>query len=149
MTKYNTDLIHNLVNSGSNESSFSAYDYLYDNMENTNSSYSSGSGSQHLAAILQQLFSKMLDNQTEFISQSNSPLSDSTSSSLFPTSLFSYETFLSTSKNTKNSYHLFTSISLWFVLIINPIVVSNITKICKGHRRIRSKICHPHGSRSQ
>jgi hypothetical protein len=125
MTKYDTDLINNLVNgpSTSNESLFSAYDYLVDNNENNNSSYSGG-GSQHLATILHQLFSKMLDNQTKFISQSNFPLLNSSSSSLFPTSLFSYETFLPTSKSNKNSYHLFTSISLWFVLIINPIVVN-------------------------
>lgn len=119
MTKYNTGLINNMMNftSISNESLSPAYDYLYDNIENNNNtSYSNGdSGSHHLAMILQQLFSKMFDNKTSLKLQTNSLLSDS--------SLFPYETFLPSSIGNKNSYYLFTTISLWFILIINPIVV--------------------------
>jgi hypothetical protein len=131
MTKSN--ILSNLVNaiSGPNESSFSAYDYLYDNIENNNNNNNAtnsnfNNGPQHLATILQQLFSKMADNQTTYKSQSNSPLFDSSSSSLFPTSLFSVETvFPSSSSTTMNTkyYHILSYISLWFVLIINPIVV--------------------------
>jgi len=129
MTKHN--IISNLINvaSGTNESSSFAYDYLYDNIENTNTNYSIG-GPQHLATILHQLFSKMADNQTTYKTQSNSDLSES--SSLVPTSLFSFETVLPSSISNKNSYHVLSLISLWFVLIINPIVVNNkITKISK------------------
>jgi len=130
MTKYSTDLpsniVSNLVNvpSGTNESSSFAYDYLYDNIETTNTNYSVG-GPQHLATILHQLFSKMADNQTTYKTQSNSVLSDSSSSSLFPTSLLSFETVLPSSISNKNSYYVLSFISLWFVLIINPIVVNN------------------------
>jgi hypothetical protein len=127
MTKSNTNnIFSNLLNivSGINESSFSAYDYPYDNIETNNTNYFLG-GPQHLATFLHQLFSKMADNQTTYKTHSNSTLSDSGSSSIFPTSLFSFETFLSSSTIDTNSYHILSFISLWFVLIINPIVVNN------------------------
>jgi hypothetical protein len=109
MTRYNPV---NIV-SGTNDSSSFAYDYLYDNIENINTSYSVG-GPQHLATILHQLFSKMANNQTTYKTQSNSALSD-----------ISFETVLPSSTSNKNSYHVLSFISLWFVLIINPIVVNN------------------------
>lgn len=125
----NSNILSNLVNaiSGPNETSFSAYDYLYDNNENNNNNNTSsffGNGPQHLATILQQLFHKMADNQTTYKTQSNSPLFDS-SSSLFPTSLYSFEAVLPPSTSTTNTrfYYILSFLSLWFVLIINPIVV--------------------------
>ena len=93
----------------------SNYDYLYDSHENNQQRYQSlnySGGSQRLAKMLQQL-AKMFNNQSSF------PL-DPTSSSLFP-----YETFLPSPVRNTNSYHLLTSISLWFVLIVNPIVVNS------------------------
>ncbi len=128
-TDLSNNIVSNLVNAASvsNESSFSAYDYLYDNIENNNNnntSYFGSSGPQHLATMLHQLFSKMADNQTKYKTQSNLPLFDS-SSSLLPTSLFSFETFLPSSTSNTNYYHVLSYISLWFVLIINPIVVNN------------------------
>jgi hypothetical protein len=121
MKSSTNNILSNLVNvgSGSNENSLSAYDYIYDNIENNNTSYSAA-GPQHLATFLQQLFSKMSDNKTTYETQSHFP-----SSSIFPTSLFSYETLLPSSISNTNSYHLLSFISLWFVLIINPIVVKS------------------------
>lgn len=106
----------------SHENFSSNYDYLYDSHENNQQRYQSlnySGSSQRLAKMLQQL-AKMFNNQSSFPSDLNFPLLDSTSSSLFP-----YETFLPSSVRNTNSYHLLTSISLWFVLIINPIVVNS------------------------
>ena len=105
----------------SNENLSSTYDYLYDSSEMQQSPMNTSRNSQHLATILQQFFAKMLNNQTTFQSDFNFPLADSSASSAFP-----YETFVPTSVRTTNSYHLFTTISLWFVLIVNPIVVKII-----------------------
>jgi hypothetical protein len=123
MTEYNSELTNhifsNLVNvvSGqqTNESSFLTYDYLYDNMENnTTTTNASPSGSHHLATILQQLFSKMSDNQSAYKPPKNPDLSSSS---------LSFETLLPSSASNANSYRLLSLISLWFVLIVNPIVV--------------------------
>jgi hypothetical protein len=118
---YNTELVNSVVSNlvnfmpENNESSLSAYDYLYDSGEN-NMSHSGGS--QHLEAILQQLFSKMSDNQT----LSNLGLSSSSTEMKFPSSL-SFVSTLPASSNDANSYRILSFISFWFVLIINPIVV--------------------------
>jgi hypothetical protein len=114
--EYNTELVNNIVSNlanivpRNNESLLPAYDYLYDSIDH-NMSYSGGP--QHLETILQQLFSKMSDNQTTH----NIPSSSSSSSSL------SFVSSLPSSSNDANSYRLLAIISLWFVLIINPIVV--------------------------
>lgn len=123
MTEYSTELTNNMVSnlvnaiSGTNESSFSAYDYLYDTIENNNNTiFSTNSGSQQLATMLQHLYNKMSDNQTTHKSQSNLDLFGSKFS-------LSYEKFLPSSTTNTNPYWLLSSISFWFVLIVNPIVV--------------------------
>ena len=115
---YNTDLANNVFSnlanliSGNNESSRSTDDYFYDNRE-YNLTYAGGS--QHLESILQQLFSKMSDNETA----SSGSLSTGIR---FPSSLSLVST-LPSSSNDANSFRILSFISLWFVLIINPIVV--------------------------
>ena len=110
--EYNTgitdDLVSNLAHiiPKHNESIIPVDDYLYDHMKHNGSDYSGES--QHLAAMLQQMFSKMSDNQTAF------DLSFQTESS---------SSSLPSSSNDANPYHLLSVISLWFVLLINPIVV--------------------------
>ena len=127
MTEYNSELTNHIFSSianvvsgqQTNESSFLTYDYLYDNMENNiNTTNASPSGSHHLATILQQLFSKMSDNQSVYKTPKNSDLSSSSLS-------LSFETLLPSSTTNANSYRLLSLISLWFVLIVNPIVVRN------------------------
>jgi hypothetical protein len=115
-------IVSNLFNgiSGINESSYSSYDYPYDTMDyynNNTSSFGSG-GSQHLSKILQQLFSKMYDDETISETSLNSNLSS------FPTSLLSFETLLPSSATNPNSYRFLSFISFWFVLFVNPIVVN-------------------------
>ena len=95
--------------SGPNESAIGPYDYLYDNSDNVNSNGStsglfggSGNEPQHLAFMLAQLFSKISDNPN------NSKTSTSAGS---------------LSSNETHSYRLLALLSLWFVLILNPIVV--------------------------
>ena len=119
--EYNTGIANNLVSNLANfvpkhnESTIPAYDYLYDSADNNTSHYSGGS--QHLATMLQQFFSKMSDNQTTFdLPFGLSSQTDSSSSSL------------PSSSNDANPYHLLSVISLWFVLLINPIVVIIKTK---------------------
>jgi hypothetical protein len=120
--EYNTELVNNIVSNlanivpRNNESFLPAYDYLYDSTDH-NMSYSGGS--QHLETILQQLFSKMSDNQTTHTSS----LSFSSSSRVISPSSLSLVSSLPSSSNDANSYRLLAIISLWFVLIINPVVV--------------------------
>ena len=131
--EYNTKLTNNIVSSltnivpGNNESLFSAYDYLYDSTEYNmnNSSMNHFGGSQHLATILQQLFSKMSDNQTTYNIVSSSSSSSSASSGVLSPSSLPFVSFLpsSSSPSDANSYRLLSIISLWFVVIVNPIVV--------------------------
>ncbi len=105
--EYNTEIANNLVSNLANivpkynENIIPAYDYLYDSTDH-NMSYSGGP--QHLATMLQQFFSKMSDNQTIF------------------------DLSLSSSSNDENSYRFLSIISLWFVLLINPIVVKEQKK---------------------
>jgi hypothetical protein len=112
--EYNTGIANNLVSNLAiiipkyNESISPTYDYLYDSTDH-NMSYSGGS--QDLEIMLQQFFSKMSDNQTTYDLPSGSSLRKESSSSL------------PSSSNDANSYHLLSIISLWFVLLINPIVV--------------------------
>jgi len=123
--EYNTELVNNVVSNlvnivpGNNESLFPVYDYLYDSAD-YNMNYSGGP--QHLETILQQLFSKMSDNQTTYNIPSSSGVSFSSSRIVSPSSL-SLVSSLPSSSNDANSYRLLAIISLWFVLIINPIVV--------------------------
>jgi hypothetical protein len=129
--EYNTELVNNLVSNlanvapGSNESLFSAYDYLYDSTENNinNNSMSYSGGPQRLATILHQLFSKMSDNQTTYNIPSSSDLSGSSSSDRSALSSLPLVSFFPSSPSDANSYRLLSIISLWFVLIVNPIVV--------------------------
>lgn len=125
MTKYQTDINNNIFsnfispNLVTNESSYSAYDYLYDtNDNNITSNQQTVGGPQQLAIILQHLFSKMADNKTSSKTHSNTP-----SLTIPLVSTISYETILPLSKTQTNSFYLLSLISLWFVLIINPIVV--------------------------
>jgi hypothetical protein len=121
--EYNTELDNNLVSNlanitpGSNESSLSIFDYLYDSTDNNiNDNVNHTGGPQHLATILQQLFSKMSDNQTIFNIPSSSSLSSASSTGILSQSL-------PASSNDPNSHNLLSTISFWFVLIVNPIVV--------------------------
>jgi len=110
--EYNTGIANNLVSNLAiivpkyNESISPTYDYLYDSTDH-NMSYSGGS--QDLEIMLQQFFSKMSDNQTIYDLPSGSSSRTESSSS-----------------NDAKSYHLLSIISLWFVLLINPIVVKKI-----------------------
>ena len=129
MPELTASLINTLTNG--NESLFSAYDYLYDQMEqyNTNNlstTYSTGNGPQRLAAYLQQLYSKMSDEKPVDKLLSNSNLTDVSSSLSFSTSLLSMESLLPTSISKSHSYHFLSIISFWIVLIVNPIVVKNV-----------------------
>jgi len=125
--EYNTELDNNIVSNlayiapGSNESSLSIFDYLYDSTDNNiNDNVNHTGGPQHLATILQQLFSKMSDNQTIFNIPSSSSLSSPSSTGILSRSS------LPASSNDPNSHNLLSTISLWFVLIVNPIVVKTI-----------------------
>ncbi|CAF1525404.1 unnamed protein product, partial [Adineta steineri] len=136
MTEFNTEIANsiltNIINvaSSTNDSLYAAYDYLSDNndqqitINNSKAMYSNGNGPQHLATILQQLFSKMSDEKTIYRTSSNSTLSDSSSLSTFPTGLLPFNTLLLSSTNNTNSFYLLSLISFWIVLIINPIVIS-------------------------
>ena len=126
-----------LVKTSMNESFLSAYDYLYDTDDNSkNNSASSNSpspfgasapDSQHLASILHHLllFSKMSDNQSS--SRTGSGSSAFGSWVTDPASFLSLEGFIPSASlpNTAHSYRFLSLISLWFVLIVNPIVVSS------------------------
>ncbi|CAF0858442.1 unnamed protein product [Adineta steineri] len=94
--------------SGSNESLLSVYDHLDDNTRNNMTSNTGDS--QQFAAMLQQLYSSMSDNQSSYNFPSRSSLSSS-SIRKFPAS-----------SNDLNSYIL-SVVSLWFVLLVNPIVI--------------------------
>ena len=130
--EYNTGIANNLVSNLANivprynESLMPAYDYLYDSTDQ-NTSYSSGS--QHLALMLQQFFSKMSDNQTMF------DLSPSSSSQTKTSPSLSFVSSLPSSSNDADSYRFLAIISLCFVLLINPIVV----KIIETFKKLISK----------
>ena len=128
----------NLLQTSTNESVFSAYDYLYDSNDNNNNNSSSGSnsngfslfgspasGPQQLASILQELFTKMSDNESSSRNPSGSNIFGP--SARYPPSFLSLEAFIPSAAlpNTAHSYRFLSLISLWFVLIVNPIVVSS------------------------
>ncbi|CAF3059868.1 unnamed protein product [Rotaria sp. Silwood2] len=126
--EYNTELVNNfmlnLANKvpGNNESLFPTYDYLNDHTENNmNNNMSYSGGLQHLSVMFQQLLSKISDNQTTY-NTSSSSLSSPFSGTLFSSSL-SFVSSLPSSVNDANSYRLLSIISLWFVLILNPILI--------------------------
>ncbi|CAF3490520.1 unnamed protein product [Rotaria sp. Silwood1] len=126
--EYNTEFVNsiilNLANKvqGNNENLFSAYDYLYDNTENNmNHNMSYSKSLQHLSVMFQQFLSKISDSQTIY-NTSSSNISSSSFETLFPSSL-SIVSSLPSSLNDPNSYRLLSVISLWFVLIINPILI--------------------------
>jgi hypothetical protein len=100
--EYNNPVL-NLANIESkyNESLMSIYDDSIDH----NMNYSVGSFD--FAILLQQFLSKISDNQTTYDLDSSSQAESSSSS------------------DDENSYRLLSIISLWFVLLINPIVVKN------------------------
>lgn len=131
--EYNTELFNNIFSNlanfipGNNESSLPTYDYLYDNTDH-NTNYSGGP--QHLETILQQLFSKMSDNQTIHNMPSSSNIAFSSSSSGVISPSLSIVSSLPSSSNDANSYRLLSIISLWFVLIINPVVVKKKRFFC-------------------
>lgn len=126
--EYNTELINNIVSNlanivPKNDSSIATYDYIYDSMDHQ---INSSGGSQHLETILQQLFSKMSDNQTTYNipSKSLSALSSASSSSSLSSLSFVSSLPSLSNDNNKNSFHLLSIISFWIVLIVNPIVVT-------------------------
>ena len=135
--EYNTDLVSSAVSGldnmlpTSNETISSVFDYLYDIQDtnvNNNNTLPSPAGSQHLAAILQQLFSKIADNRTALnghnISSSSAVASSfSLATGEFSSAFLSLGFHLPISSNGAESYRLLSIVSLWFVLIINPIVV--------------------------
>ena len=116
--------------SASNDSIYTAYDFPFDANENPHYNSSllapAGESSQHLTSILQQLFNRMSDNNSLFRSYSSSRASPSASSTpVYPSFVHSVEIlFPSHSPELGRSFHYFALISLWFVLIINPIVVT-------------------------
>lgn len=131
LPEYNTELVNNIVSNlaniipRTNESFSSTYDYIYDSSTDYNMNSTTGSDSQPLEIILQQLFSKMFDNQTVY----NVPSSSSVVLSSLgnkPSSSLSLVSTLPSSSTNVNSYRFLAIISLWFVLIINPIVVKEI-----------------------
>ncbi|CAF2403790.1 unnamed protein product [Rotaria sp. Silwood2] len=131
ITEYNRDLTNNTITSflnvvpRINESSFVKYNYHNDSMEYNNNIHItnySGSDSQQLAMILQQFMSDMGDNETIYNILSSLDIFNS-ESSVMPTSIFSFETFFPSSTSNTNSYHFLSFLSLWFVLIVNPIVI--------------------------
>ncbi|CAF1168451.1 unnamed protein product [Adineta ricciae] len=116
-----TDLMTNFANilPKTNESSLSFFDYPFDISEHhMNQSTSHSQDSQHLATILQQLFSKMSDNHSVFQPSSSSRLSSATGLLSLSSS-----SSLPVSSNHVNTSYLLAKISLWFVLIVNPIVI--------------------------
>ncbi|UJR20860.1 hypothetical protein I4U23_023970 [Adineta vaga] len=133
MTEFNSEFANNIISNlvqvvpSTNETSFSTYDYLYDQVEqfsNSNNSYLNRNGPQHLAAILQQLYYKMSDDKSVDKSLSNSSLSDSLSPLSFSTSLLSTDSLLPLSNTKRSSYNFLSLLSFWIVLIVNPIVIS-------------------------
>ena len=118
ISEYSTELVNKVDSNLShavprnNESFPSAYDHVYDNADNTvhNDTMPDFAGSQHLVMILQQLFSKMSDNSTLYNVHSSS----------FDSAL----SFSPSTASAADSYHLLSAVSLWFVLIVNPILVS-------------------------
>lgn len=122
------DLMTNFVNilPKTNETSMPFFDHLFDTSEHQmNQSLGHSQDSQHLATILQQLFFKMSDNHSAFHMSSNSRLSSATGL-LSPSSSSSSPA----SSNHVNTSYLLAKISLWFVLIVNPIVVSGKCSFC-------------------
>ena len=123
--EYNTGIANDLVSNLAllmpkyNHTILPTNDYLHDSTDQ-NASYSNEPND--LALMLQQFFSKLSDNQTMF-DLATSSSSDTKS----PPTLSFVSSLPSTSTDDENSYRLLAIVSLCFVLLINPIVVS--TKI--------------------
>ena len=100
------------------ESSFLTYDNFNDYRENT---MNFSNSSQNLTIIFQQLFSKLPNNQNLFNISSNADLL-SALSELHPSSLPVVPSLFSPVDD-KSSHRFLPIISLWFVLIINPLLV--------------------------
>ena len=116
-----------------NESDAALSDYLYDTTNNhlNQTSMSSSGDPQRLASILQQLFFKMSDNRTLYDIPpgfSEAGIVPSSSGTLSP-SFLSVISYLPVSPSDAESYRLLSVISLWFVLIINPILVNILVSI--------------------
>lgn len=112
-----------------NDNWFDSFDDNYYNLDATpnNNNLSSIGGSSHLA-ILRELFSRMSDNRTSFNTHTNSNVAAAANSSSLATgefpSVFFFPVFhLPMSTADAESYRLLAKVSLWFVLIVNPIVV--------------------------
>ncbi|CAF1156141.1 unnamed protein product [Rotaria sordida] len=126
--QHNDELTNNTVSSfincltGTNESSFLEYNYLNDNMEYNNYTSSSGSDSQQFAISFEQFILNMADNEklNEFLKYLNILNSSFTP---VPGSIVPFDTSFSLSTSNTNSYRLLSFLSLWFVLIVNPIVI--------------------------
>ncbi|UJR28701.1 hypothetical protein I4U23_009930 [Adineta vaga] len=119
------DVVTNLASivPTTNDSQLSLFDYLFDSTENNfNHSTNHNPASQHLATILQQLFSKMSDNQSAFHMSLSSSLSSS-STNLSPAILSRGSSSIPVSSNDVDTSHVLSILSLWFVLIVNPIVI--------------------------
>ena len=134
--EYNTGIATNIVSNLANmvprynESVLPVYDYMYD-ITDQNTSYSGGS--QHLETMLEQFFSKMSDNQTT----SNFPSSSSLRTKPSPPLFFAPSLPSSSSSTDGNSFRFLPIISLWFVLLINPVVVkTNYFEYILGRNRI-------------
>ncbi|CAF0986515.1 unnamed protein product [Rotaria sp. Silwood1] len=132
ITKSNRELTNNTVSNfvnfvpRINENSFFKYNYLNDSMEynnnnNNNTSYS-GIDSQQFAIVFQQFMSDMAGNGTIYKIPLNFDTLDSPPS-VMPTPMFSFETLLPSSTSNTDSYHILSFLSLWVVLIVNPIVI--------------------------
>lgn len=118
---YSTELIHNNVSNfvnvipDNNESNLSAYDHHYDNTGiSMNNTMEYSGGLQHLSIIFQQFFSKISDNHSTY--DASSSLSSAWPGILVPPS---------SAMNGASSYRFLSFISLWFVLIFNPILVKH------------------------
>lgn len=88
---------------------------------NNNTSYF-GSVPQEIAMMMD-FFSSAADNETIDKTQSSSDAPGS--SSIVPIPFFSLETLLPSSESDTHSYRFLSFLSLWFVLIVNPIVVKH------------------------
>jgi hypothetical protein len=119
-----TDVMANLVDiMPSNHSSISLFEHLFDSVENNpNNSGGYSKDSQRLATFLQQLYSKMSDNQSAYHIPPSLSLSPSSTGVLSASSL-SLASSRSASSSNPNTPHVLSIMSLWFVLIVNPIVV--------------------------
>lgn len=120
---YNTGLFAGLLtnmadDAPGNHSSVSHFDGLFGGMDGAASSNGNHSQNpQHLVTFLQHFFSKMSDNQSALHIPSSMSAARSSTGVLSPASS------LPASSNDANTSHVLAILSLWFVLIVNPIVV--------------------------